>query len=112
MEVLLFIAIIIGINELKEWRLMKKYDSMKDDIEILKNKFTIVVEKSSEMIDLLNSQSGLIREAIESSETKNAFIDKAKSDLETIVNEYKINGIPLNYQRKRVEAEYDAVEGI
>lgn len=112
MDLLLVVLVLIAVIELKEWRVTKRYEELDEKIEQILIRLSVVIEKNSEIIDLLNDNSSLFRDQLDSNERKNMFIDEAKRDLETIVKEYKINGIPLGYERRRVEQDYDTVEGL
>lgn len=112
MEFILFIGLVIAVVELKEWRLTKRLEKIQSHLEALNSKFNVVVDKNCEIIDVVNGHSELLNQEIEANSKRNEFLDKAHADLETIVREYKINGVPLGYERKDIERDYHMVEGI
>lgn len=119
----------IVLNELREWRTSNKFKELSIDIDVMDGKIYELDTSIDELNDSLDASSAISKSVAENLVEMNnslhkamglidesraeakEFIIKAQADLATIVNEYKINGIPLGYHRKPVEEIYDSVEG-
>lgn len=119
-------ALLIAINELREWRSNEKHKAALHEFNCLNESMLEVEEavstlrlKIMESRESLAAQMGmtsdlqlLVKEGIQATESSQEFIKKASVDLATIVNEYKINGIPFGYERRKNIDSYDLVEGL
>lgn len=127
-------ALLIVINELREWRLSNKMNEFEDKFDdfmeicsIRNNEYELNFRKIISSLHELCDNDKSIVSAIktdhdnidiflnglnENSVENKKFAEKAAVDLSTIVNEYKINGIPLGLQRKPHVDPYDMIEGL
>lgn len=126
MEYLALGIFLVAINELREWRTAQKQKALVEMYGILTAKFddhqkklVHIMDVLSDVLDHMNDNSSemikLHKELTvlkETQEASNQFIAQAKTDLETIVKEYKINGIPMGMQRRTNAELYDMVEGL
>lgn len=105
MEILIGLAIILAFNEWRDVKGKSRFNELKREIEEMKirQEALFLIAKSFEdmQVSLKNINSEL--------EENKEFINKAHTDLETIVKEYEINGIPLNLRRGQ---NFDMVEGL
>ena len=76
----------------REYMLIHKYNVMEAQVKRIEDVVILEIQKMTEQMEPLSG-----------------FIAKAHTDLETIVKEYEINGIPLGYDRGK-KADY--VEGL
>lgn len=105
MEFIIGMALILAINEWRDFKSSGRFSVLKKEIEEMKSRqeALFLVAKSFEQIQLEFKK--LNEQLLAQSE----FISKAQVDLATIVNEYEVNGIPLGYDRGR---KFDMVEGL
>lgn len=106
----IFFALIVGLLEWREWksnkRLDDKYGMLMDAIMTVENQLDELNEFKSDFKSLSADFSSL-KERMESTEQ---FIQKASTDLDTIIKEYEINGVPLGYDR--TGKPIDFIEGL
>lgn len=92
--IVLFVGsiLVIGVAVIREFYLQKQ-----------------IKAAQNEMVEFRNSVSKHMAELKDEIEPLKVFILKAHTDLDTIVKEYEINGVPLGYDRGK---KADFVEGI
>lgn len=105
MEILIGLAIILAVNEWRDIKGNNRFKELKDEIEAMKKRQDSLFLMSPEIIEIKNTLAELSAKLDAQAE----FINKAHVDLDTIVKEYEINGIPLNLQRGQ---SFDMVEGL
>jgi CRISPR/Cas system-associated exonuclease Cas4 (RecB family) len=115
MELLIALAIIIAVAEIKDFKQTKKlqeissahsalydnYRASRLEIEALKS----MIAANQKNVDGVGMKVDAVIERVE--ELKEVS-DKAEVNTATILREYELNGIPLGYQRRNP----DMVEGI
>lgn len=108
LEIIISLAIMIAVVELKEWRLIKR-------IEQLENRMSLLVEESQKIRAICVEQMRKLdfMEKVHEAQADNFHAIKqeidevkklassAESHGATILREYELNGIPLGYQRKQ-----------
>ena len=107
MEILIGLAIILVVNEWRDHKFNKKTELVLAQIKRVNRQMIYISEFSKELKAIDARISSLSKDIVPLQE----FITKAHTDLDTIVNEYEINGIPLGYDRGN-KATFDAVEGL
>lgn len=106
MEYLLFIAIVLALIEWRDVKQNKRYEAIENQLAISNAAIVSILEKHAKKVsEDFHALSAEIRPLKE-------FLDKAHTDLGTIVKEYEINGIPMHLQRGGKMPEFDAVEGL
>jgi hypothetical protein len=119
MELLIALVLIVALGELKEWRQERRAKTLsrqvrafaralsgiKEEIKVLEGRLGLMSEKADQ-------GAAAFAEARQLSDEARAFADKASVDLATIVNEYKINGVPLGLRRGNQSVSFDMVEGL
>lgn len=115
MELLIAVAIMIAISELKEWRIGKKADNLESRIMTL----TASLIELSKKIENINQDFTQINKHVDNIECKidamverqeamKEIVDSVDVSTKTILNEHEISGIPMGFNPKRP----DFIEGI
>jgi hypothetical protein len=97
-----FFALVVGWIEFKSYRYEQRHKQSEADI-------IKVVDNVSGIFNCISALHKNQVEMMKSLEAQSEFINKASTDLQTIVNEYEVNGIPLGYDRGK---KFDMVEGL
>ena len=115
MELLLALAIIIAVAELKDWKQQKRVSEILSHVDKLSQEIAFNKEAVHQAIAEIKFNKSLtegtqyklsaVMEQLEDYRTK---IDQVESNTATILKEYELNGIPLGYQRKNP----DFIEGL
>jgi hypothetical protein len=105
MEVLIGLAILLALNEWRDYKFNSRYKKLELKISALTRKLHYVGDLAKKIDD----NNLAIQKVSQDFDAANAFIGQAQTDLSTIVKEYQINGVPLGYERGQ---KYDMVEGL
>lgn len=108
MELLIGLAIILAFNEWRDYKFNRKHKALELQIKQIARKLHFFGDLA-EKIDATNAEIEKLRAPMVAAQE---FISKAQLDLQTIVNEYQVNGIPMGLQRGTPEQHFDAIEGI
>jgi hypothetical protein len=106
MELILAIGIILAVNEWRDYKNNRRYKKLELEIKRVNRQF-YSVEKFARLLEQNNNEVIILKNDLE---PVKEFIAKAQVDLETIVQEYELNGIPLHLQRGN--PKFDMVEGL
>jgi hypothetical protein len=107
MEVIVGLAIIIAFNEWRDVKARKKAEALDARLLELSNRLLF----TDQLANKIEEQRVEIAHLRAELEPMREFIAKAHTDLQTIVQEYEINGVPLGYDRGKRPA-YDVIEGL
>lgn len=105
MEVLIGLAIILAVNEWRDHKAKKERKLIEAHVKRLSRQLHFVgdlaekIEANNKAIHAHRQELAPIYE----------FLHKAHTDLETMVKEYQVNGVPLGYERAQ---HFDHVEGL
>lgn len=105
MEVLIGLAIILAFNEWRDFKFGKRIQLLETHFKRLSRQLHFVgdlaqkIEANNQSLAAQRAELAPIYE----------FLHKAHTDLETIVKEYQVNGVPLGYERG---GQFDHVEGL
>jgi CRISPR/Cas system-associated exonuclease Cas4 (RecB family) len=119
MEFLIGLAIIIALSELREWRQANRAKNLNRQVRSFARGLTAVTAE----LKVLEAQLGLVNEKADRgfkefaearviADEAKAFSERASIDLATIVNEYKVNGVPVGVSRRPDRRNFDMVEGL
>lgn len=115
MELLIGLAIVLAMSEWREYRAKQGVKRLAAEINRQKRVIDKLLERQSKLHMLVQESSEASHQACKQAiEAKSALFENQDklatihSNVETILKEYEINGIPLGYQRKT----YDIVEGL
>lgn len=107
MEILIGMAILLALNEWRDFKFSRKHNLITSEIKRLSRQISKLSEETKKAQVSL-AEIPLLKEELQPIQ---AFITKAQTDLETIVKEYEVNGVPLGYDRTGGQ-QYDMVEGL
>ncbi len=119
MELLIALVLIVAISELKEWRFAVRMRKQRDHLTQVQADIAALFDYCRRQGAMTEDDrlvlAGLKIQGLQLADSlahASEFIRRAETDLATIVNEYKINGIPLGYKRGNQKIEGDFVEGL
>lgn len=112
-EIILVLALVFGISELRDWRDAKRQRKLEQLLMGMRRHLDslarAVHEAAAGSAKLVENQAKLN----ENFDRVSVFIDSADSRLGVILREYELNGVPLGYQRRNVdEHAADYIEGL
>lgn len=99
MELAVIALFIVIYTELREMRHRKLWDRMAEDCRKLRLGEHIMAKRLQSQDTALSALEGTLKGMTERMEKQAAFIDKAHTDLATIVQEYEVNGVPMAVDR-------------
>lgn len=111
MEALACIVIVIGLLELRGYREFKARQLLLAKISRVASKQTQLAERLTELQDIRALIAKIMAQSEADKETFARLVDaceETRTATQTILREYELNGVPMGYQRKSV----DAIEGL
>lgn len=108
MEALICIVIVIGLMEFREFR---QHKAQTDLLASLKSTITLVEIQLEESRQARATVQKIVAASEADRETFNRILEaceEARTGTQTILREYELNGTPLGYKRRSV----DAIEGL
>lgn len=99
MELAVLALFIVVYTEMREMRHRKQWDRMSEDCRKLRLGEHIMSRRLASQDTALTRIADELKATKEKLDTQSQFIDKAHTDLETLVKEYEINGIPMGMDR-------------
>lgn len=99
MEIALVAILIVIYTELREYRWREHMKTMDAHYRGLRMSEHIVSRRVDGLDKALTNAVSSIEALTEQSKAQSDFIMKASTDLETIVKEYEVNGIPMGLDR-------------
>lgn len=114
LEFIVSLALIIALSELREWRGNRKHRQLVGVIQGIKRQGLLARADMEALKAALATQlAAHAAKSFADIDGLRSFIISADQNLQTIVNEYKINGVPLGYERKpQSDLTGDYIEGL
>ncbi len=124
MELLITVAVIIGLWEIREWRRSKElaisFKSTNSEIEFLDsnikdidyqincihNELKELKTSLKDQKEVFNNHEILLKSLADTLDSIQKLSSETESKTATILREYELNGIPLGYQRKFANVDY------
>lgn len=100
MELAVLALFIVIYTEMREHRHKQLWDRMSEDCRKLRLGEHIMSRRLQSQDNAISKLEATIKDMASKLDKQSQFIDKAHTDLATIVQEYEVNGIPLGYDRK------------
>lgn len=107
MEIILVLIFVVAFNEWRDIKARQKAKHIEGKLSDLSDRLLYV----GTLAEQIKANSEAIKAIGSDLEPVKAFINKAHTDLDTIVKEYEVNGIPLGFDRTGGK-HYDMVEGL
>jgi hypothetical protein len=107
MEILIGLGLILAMNEWRDYKFNRRHRL----IEALLKQTMRKLHYVGDLAEKIEANNKAILETKKDLEPVKEFIHKASIDLQTIVQEYEVNGVPLGYDRGG-NRHYDMVEGL
>lgn len=107
MEIILVLIFVVAFNEWRDIKAKRETKRVEAKLVALSNQLVFV----GELAERIKENSGAIAALGQGLEPLKEFINKAHTDLDTIVKEYEVNGVPLGYDRGS-KAKFDMIEGL
>lgn len=99
MELAVLALFIVVYTEMREWRQREAWKRVTEDCRKLRLGEHIMSRRLQSQDTSLSKVEKAVSEMSDRMDKQMAFIDKAQTDLATIVQEYEVNGVPLGYDR-------------
>jgi methyl-accepting chemotaxis protein len=99
MEIAIAMILIVIYTEFREYRWREHMKTMDEHCKKLRMGGHHIARRVDKLSDAVKNASDAVKALADKADQQSEFITKASNDLETLIKEYEINGVPLGYDR-------------